>query len=55
MATHRTGYHPRVLRASGLIDTTQKDGIGPVLYVSGLDQQPEWVTDAVNEHREVAR
>lgn len=55
MGTHRTAYHLRVLRASGLIGTTQKDGVGPVPYVSRLDQQPEWVMDAVNEHREVAR
>jgi predicted transcriptional regulator len=53
--THRTAYHLRVLRASGLIGTTQKDGRGSALYVLRLDQQPEWVANAVDEHREVAR
>lgn len=55
MEARRTAYHLRVLRAFGLVDTMQKDGVGPVLYVSRLDQQPGWVADAVNEHREVAR
>jgi DNA-binding transcriptional ArsR family regulator len=55
MEPPRTAYHLKVLRAFGLIGTTQEDGRCPVLYVLRLEQQPEWVTDAVNEHREVAR
>lgn len=55
MEARRTAYHLKVLHAFGLIGTTQKDGIGPILYVLRLDRQPEWITDAVNEHREVAR
>jgi predicted transcriptional regulator len=55
MEVRRTAYHLKVLRAFGLIGATQAGGRGPIVYVLRLDRQPEWVTDAVNEHREVAR
>jgi DNA-binding transcriptional ArsR family regulator len=55
MEVCRTIYHLKVLRAFGLIGTTQKDGKGPALCTLNLARQPEWVAAAVNEHREVAR
>jgi len=54
MEARRAIYHLKVLLAFGLIRATRKDGRGPVVYRSRLDQQPEWVTDVLNEHREVA-
>ena len=60
--TARTGiarcgvaYHLKVLRTFGLVGTAPGVGTGPALFVPCLDRQPEWITDAVNEHREVAR
>lgn len=55
MEARRIAYHLKVLRAFGLIGMTQKGGGGPTLYVLCLDRQPEWVSAAVNEYREVAR
>jgi predicted ArsR family transcriptional regulator len=54
MEFRRTAYHLKVLHAFGLVGTRQRGGRGPALYVSRLERQPEWVTVAVSEHREVA-
>jgi DNA-binding transcriptional ArsR family regulator len=55
MAQTRAKHHMRILDAFGLIGKMREGESGRMLYVARLDGQPEWVREAVERHKRVAK
>jgi len=50
----QTKHHMQILDVFGIVRRTRKGESGQALYVLCLDEQPDWVREAVDAHRKVA-
>lgn len=50
----RTRHHMQILDAFGIVGRTRSGDSGQALYVACLDEQPDWVREAVEAHKGVA-
>lgn len=51
----RTKHHMRILDAFGIVGRTRSGDSGQALYVARLDEQPDWVREAVEAHKRAAK
>lgn len=45
------GHYVKLLDSFGLVETTENPDGGEPLYAATLDRHPDWVREAVEEHR----